>query len=203
MPNKNCIISFANQKNAYLKNLARLGESLKHNFDGEFLAFVGEETVGAPKHEQVPYAFKVYCIEKVWQTGLYKNILWLDTSCFAIKNVQPIFDEIEKDGMIFQDGGHFVNTWTNDFTLKYFGITREEASKMKTMGNAGFLGMDMVNPIAVEFFKRWEAAMKAGTFVGNWTNENKTESDSPEVLGHRHDLSSASIIIHQMGIFDV
>ena len=56
-----CIISFANdnrQRN-YIKGLARLSESLRHNFDGTFLSWIGELSLGAPLHSENMYAFKI------------------------------------------------------------------------------------------------------------------------------------------------
>lgn len=181
-----CIVSFANKNGRYVQNLARLSESLRDNFDGDFIAFVGEKSIGAEPHEDNPYSFKIHCIQKAIDAG-YRQVLWLDTSCFAIKNVQPIFDEIEKDGFIFQDINFTLDQWCNDFTLNYFGLTREEAKKVKLIGSAGFLGMNFDNPLAVDFFEKWKAAMYVGCFKGSWSD-------------HRHDLSCSSIIIHQMGL---
>lgn len=182
----NCIVSFANKNGRYVQNLARLSESLRDNFNGDFIAFIGENSVGAELHEQNPYSFKIHCIQKVIDAG-YKHVLWLDSSCFAIKNVRPIFDEIEKDGFIFQDINFTLDQWCNDFTLDYFHLTRKKAKKVKLIGSAGFLGMNFDNPLAVEFFEKWKAAMDAGCFKGSWND-------------HRHDLSCSSTIIHQMGL---
>lgn len=185
----NCIISFANSRGNYVKALERLNESLRNNLNGNFIGFIGEDSIGAPAHTDNPYAFKVYAFKKAIQAG-YKKILWLDSSVFAIKKVQPIFDEIEKDGFIFQKAGHKAGTWTNDFTLNYFGVTRDETMKMEMIGNAGFLGLNFDMPAPNEFFKKWEAAMNAGCFKGSWDN-------------HRHDMSCSSIIVNQMGIISL
>lgn len=75
--------------------------------------------------------------------------------------------------------------------------------ELKTIGNAGFLGFDFDNQIAVEFFKRWENAMINNCFQGSWTNEGNTESKDVRCRGHRHDLASSSIIVHQMGLSDL
>lgn len=184
---KNAIVSFANMKGNYIKGLARLSESLRNNFDGDFLSWIGEKSLGAEKHETNPYNFKIHAFRKAIDAG-YENILWLDSSCFAIKNVQLIFDYIEQYGFIFQDAGHFVADWTNDYTLNYFGITREQTTEWRMIGNAGLLGLNIFNDKALEFLNKWEAAMNAGCFKGAWDN-------------HRHDMSSSSIIIQQMGLF--
>lgn len=195
---KQCIVSFANEQNNYVKGLARLSDSLRNNFDGDFLGFVGEATVEAPLHSENPYAFKIYCIEKAIKAG-YQQILWLDSSCFAIKNVQPIFDFIKENGYIIQDSGHWLGTWANDKSLNYFDITRDEAMQIRMIGNAGFLGLDMRMDASHEFFNNWKQAMLNGMFKGEWNNNDKTESLDERCLGHRHDMVCSSAIFYKMG----
>lgn len=198
-----CIISFANdnrQRN-YIKGLARLSESLRHNFDGTFLSWIGELSLGAPLHSENMYAFKIYAFRAALAAG-FKKILWVDSSCFAIKNIQPCFDEIERDGFLFQDAGWFASQYINDKALKYFGITREEAREIRLIGNAGMLGLNFDMGLPNVFFDRWERAMKDGIFIGRWDNKENTESESDECLGHRHDMVNG-IILHQMGVSHV
>lgn len=197
---KKAIVSFANERGNYIHGLARLGESLRNNFDGDFLGFIGEGTVGVKPHLEDNYAFKIRCTEIAAQN--YTQILWLDASCFAIKNVQPIFEEMAETGFIFQDSGHSVGTWTNDRTLKYFGVSRDEAMNLRLMGNAGFLGIDLSHKTAKQFLKKYSAAMEAGLFNGKWTNDEHTESEDDRCKGHRHDISVASLILHQLGVLD-
>lgn len=196
---RRCIVSFANKNGNYIHGLARLGESLRTNFNGEFLGFIGEAAVGCPPHSEMPYGFKIYGIQKAIDAG-FDQILWLDSSCFAIKNVQPIFDTIEKEGFIFQEAGHMLGTWTNDKALNHFGLTRDEAMDIKMIGNAGFLGLNMRNVQAKQFFIRWKQSYQSGMFNGAWTNANKTESKDSRCKGHRHDMSCSSAIVHTMGL---
>lgn len=198
--NKNCIISFANRKGAYVKRLARLSDSLRDNFDGDFLSWIGEESLGAEKHEQNPYSFKIHAFRKALGNG-YKRILWLDSSVFAVGNVQKIFDDIDTNGFAYQDAGHWVGNYSSDRQLEYFGLTRDEAMGMKCIGNAGLLGLnfDMGRPNV--FFSKWSKAMEDGMFKGSWTNEGNTESEDERCKGSRHDLTCSSIIVNQMGLF--
>lgn len=184
--NRRCVVSLCNDRGRYRENMERLRQSLIDNFDGDFLGFDGEESIDSPKHEDNPYAFKIYAIEKAIEKG-YKSVIWLDSSVFAIKKLDPIFDEIEKYGYIMQEAGHMVGTWCNDFTLDYFDITRDEAMKMPMYGNAGFLGLDLKNEIAVTFFTKWANSMLAGCFKGDWSN-------------HRHDMTAGSIIANILGM---
>lgn len=200
--NKNAIISFATKKGRYVKALARLSESLRNNSEGiDFISWIGEAALGAPLHSGNPYAFKIYAFNAARAAG-YKNVLWVDSSCFAIKNVQPCFDEIETNGFLFQDAGFYASEYINDMALNYFGITREQAREIKLIGNAGMLGLnfDMGRPNV--FFQKWEQSMRDGIWIGKWDNNDKTESDSEECKGHRHDMVSG-IILHQMGLSEL
>lgn len=195
----NCIVSFANKNGRYVQNLARLSESLRDNFNGDFIAFIGENSVGAEPHEENPYSFKIHCIQKVIDAG-YKNVLWLDSSCFAIKNVQPIFDEITNGGFIFQNAGHFLGNYSTDACLEYHGITRDEAMEIYMIGNAGFLGLNFNNGMAIDFFNRWKLSMEKGLFLGKWNNDDKSCSLDERCKGARHDMSNSSAIVYKMGI---
>lgn len=196
---KKAIVSFANQKNNYVKAMERLSESLRHNFDGDFLGFVGESTCGAPLHSENPYAFKIYCIQKAIDAG-YEQILWLDSSCFAVKNVQPIFDYLETHWCMVQDSGHWLGTWANDRSLEYFGIARDEAMEIRMIGNAGFLGLNVNTMAANSFMSQCITAMHKGIFKGAWNNNEKTESQDERCLGHRHDMVASSCILYKMGV---
>lgn len=180
------IVTLANNKGNYRQGLARLSDSLRNNFDGDFFGYTDEKQVGAPKHSENMYAFKIYAIDAVRAMG-YTQILWLDSSVYAVANVQPVFDVIEQEGYIMQEAGHYVGDWCNERTLRYFGITREEANKMLMYGNAGFLGLNFDNDLAAEFFKGWKIAMEDGQFIGDWSD-------------HRHDMTCGSIIANDLGM---
>jgi len=198
--NKNCIISFANSRGAYIDRLARLSNSLRENFDGEFLSWIGEDSLGCDKHFDNPYSFKIHAFNKAKEMG-YTKILWLDSSVFAVNKVQKIFDDVERQGIVCQDAGHLLGNWSSNESLEYFAITRDEAMGMKCIGNAGLLALDFDNPIAVEFFNRWEASMLAGMFKGLWTNTKNVMGEDERIKGHRHDLTCSSAIINLMGKF--
>jgi hypothetical protein len=197
--NKNAVISFASKKGNYVKSLNRLSESLRNNSEGiDFLAWIGEAALGAPLHSENMYAFKIHAFNVAKASG-YDQILWVDSSCFAIKNVQPCFDEIERDGFLFQDSGYFASEYINDKALDYFGVTREQAREIKLIGNAGMMGLNFEMELPNVFFDKWEQAMIDKIFIGEWHNNDKTESQSDECKGHRHDLVNG-IILHQMGL---
>jgi hypothetical protein len=169
----------------YERGRLRLIASMEGKFDGSVFAFTSEEEVGSPLHGDNPYAFKIYAIEKVREMG-FTTILWLDASCYAIKDVKPIFEHLDKHGIFMEAAGHWTGTWTKEAALGYFGITREEAMTMP-MFSAGFVGFDFTKDVSIEFFRRWKQAMLDGVFCGSWVD-------------HRHDMTCGSIIACQMGL---
>jgi hypothetical protein len=69
---------------------------------------------------------------------------------------------------------------------------------MLMYGNAGLLGLNFENEIAIEFFNKWHQASKDGIFIGKWNNNDKTESEDERCKGHRHDMTCGSIIANQL-----
>jgi hypothetical protein len=165
----------------------RLAESMakwkQRNVDVFY--FHSEEEVGAPKHSENPYAFKLYAIKKVRDMG-YKKVLWLDASVVAVKDFMSIFEWIEDKGLFFEHSGWAAGQWSNQACLDYFNISREDAMKMP-MYSAGFSGFDFTNPLAVQFFRNWWKAMEAGAFKGSHAD-------------HRHDMTCGGIIASKMNL---
>lgn len=193
------VINFAT--GYYIKGQQRLQRTLtQFGYDGDFLPFNDVAQIGAPKHQDNPYAFKIYCFEKALEQG-YTKILWLDASIYAIAPIDPVWDMVDKIGYCKQYAGHLAGTWTNDRTLEYFGVTRDEAMKMEMYGNGGFLALDFDNELAAEFYAKWKAAMEAGMFIGQWNNTTQSESQDARCQGHRHDMSCGSIIANQLEMF--
>lgn len=172
---------------SYVKGQDRLRDSLKNvGYQGDFLGWTAEHQIGAPPHADNPYAFKIHGFREAERQG-HRFILWLDASVWAIKDVKPIFDHIEKHGYICQEAGHLVGNWVNQNCLDYFKITREEAMKMVMYGNAGFLGLDLWDTRANAFLHSWEKSMLAGAFKGSHSD-------------HRHDMSAGSIIANKLNM---
>jgi len=185
MSKKKAILSFGNERGNYLIALERLKNSLSPYLqETMFLGYVGENSLGCPKHMDNPYAFKIYGIDYAISQG-YEKILWLDSSVVAKRSLDRVWKKIDEQGYIMQEAGHYVGRWCNDSTLNYFGLTREEANGMLMYGNAGFLGLDFTQPIAQEFFRQWKESMLAGCFVGSWDD-------------HRHDMTCGSIIANRL-----
>lgn len=180
--NKQAVVTFASRNGNYINGMARLAESLRDRFHGAFISFTDEASIGSPKHSENNYAFKIYALQKAIDAG-YTKLLWLDCSVYAVNQVQPIFDIIEKDGYFIQWSGWNCDEWTNKRTLDYF----KTDGKNMPMFSSGVTGINMEHPIGYEFFLNWKSAMLHKQFNGSWKN-------------HRHDQSCASIIANQLGM---
>ena len=190
------IINFASGR--YDKGQNRLRQSLIDvGFDGDFFGWRNEIDIGSPPHKENPYAFKIYAFEKALSMG-YTKILWVDASIWAVKPLDPIWETVDRLGYMKQYAGHLVGWWANDRSLEYFGLTRDEAMKMEMHGNGGFFALDFENVTAQQFFMNWRQSMLDGIFKGEWTNNNKTESQDERCKGHRHDMTCGSIIANQL-----
>lgn len=184
---KKVIVNLVTDNERYKAGQNRLRESLIPSLIGntDVRLYLGENQVGAYPHQVNPYSFKVYAIEHLRKCG-YQQILWLDASVVAVKPMQPVFDWLTKKGIFLETAGHYVGTWCNDYTLRYFNIDRDEANKMP-MFAAGYIGFDFSNPISIEFFAEWRESMLNGCFKGDWAN-------------HRHDMTAGSIIANKQGL---
>jgi hypothetical protein len=199
---ENCIVTFVSlDQERYRKGFERLKQSIeKVGFDGDFLAFHDEsELEGCPLHSEVPYAFKAYAIKKAIDLG-YKTILWVDAPVWAQDNLENVFAHIKRHGYLFFDNiGFSIGDYTSDNCLLTHNMTRVEAFKTK-MIMACCMGIDVRNNQAHDFFERYYNAANDGSYIGNWNNNNLTESTDLRCKGHRHDQSVASILIAQMGL---
>lgn len=191
---KTAVVSFADRTGSYQKKMLRLEQSLKGNFDGDFLGLTSYLEIGSPSHSEIPYAFKPYAIQKAIDLG-YETILWADSCIYAKQNVQPVFDHIAKHGYLFFDNiGYSLGDYTNDKTLEYFRITREESWKIK-MIMACCMGFDVVDKDILAILQQYRL-MAENYYPGEWDNDDLSESKDMRVKGHRHDQSVMSGLIN-------
>lgn len=200
---KKCVVSFADSAGSYQKKMLRLEQSLKGNFDGDFLGFTSYHEIGCEPHSVIPYKFKAWSILKAVGMG-YDLILWCDSPIYAKQNIQPVFGHIERHGYLFFDNiGFSLGDYCNDKTLNHFNISREESWKIKMimaccMGFATSRNSEIFNKKANEFLLKYTGL--TNLYPGEWDNDYLTESQDRRVKGHRHDQSVASAIIHDMGL---
>lgn len=195
---KTCVINFASGS-WYPMGQIRLRESLQEvGFTGDVITWRAETEISpdTPLHRDCPYGFKPYALKWAVDQG-YELVLWVDASVWAIRNVQPMFDHIEKRGwLLFYNC--IAGNWTSDACLAQFGVTRDQAMQVNMLMGI-CMGWDMRQPKCQNFLERWLAKSRDGvSFPGSWTNTRHEVSADPRVYGHRHDQSVASILAHQL-----
>jgi hypothetical protein len=210
---RRAVISLATDRPGYdyRRRLTRLDASLKRaGFGGEFI-WSPDLPAGCPDHLDVPFAFKPYCFEAARRAGL-ESVLWLDSSCIAIRPLDPLFEAIERRGyLLFRNGRHRVGGWASDQALALLGVSREEAMAIDEV-NAAAIGLSMTDPTALKFLTEWLAAAQAVVpFRGTterlmswkdyravkWNQDGRVSAD-PRVQGHRHDQTVAGVLAHRL-----
>lgn len=197
---RRCVVSFADSSGSYRKKLQRLEQSLKGNFDGDFLGFTDYKQIGSPTHSEIPYAFKPYAIQKAIDLG-YEQILWCDSPIYAKQNIQPVFDHIATHDCLFFDNiGYSLGDYTNDKTLNHFHISRAESFKIPMIMACcmGFSMHRMAKRVR-EALNTYKGVIKE-LYPGEWDNDDLTESMDLRVKGHRHDQSVMSAILWNLNL---
>lgn len=192
------VINFA-RGSWYPKGAARLGASLVDSpKEIGWMVVAKESYVNQPTHQEIPYAFKLGCFQRALSEGV-DLVLWLDAACYAIRDITPVFDHIEKHGYFFVGAGegHTIGKWTNDATLDAFGFERDEVMDVPQQSTC-CIGLDLRKQAMRQWLHTW--VTHRAFFKGRWDNKTFSESSDPRCLGHRHDQSVAALITHVMGL---
>jgi hypothetical protein len=184
----------------YPKGQQRLRTSVKKHSPGiDIVEWTDNYPAGCPPHITVPYAFKPYAFKAAKDQG-YTSVLWLDSAAWAVRPLEPFFEAFEQEGHFFQLNGWRNGNWCSDAALKTLGYTRDEMMEISHI-MACIIGLDFTKECAVEFFDEYLRLANDGvTFHGAWKNDQKQVSADDRVLGHRHDQTAASAVIHRLGI---
>ena len=148
-------------------------------------------------HEVSPYAFKYWALVQAREFG-FDCALWLDSSFWAIKSLDTLFEEISSVGYVLQQSRYCLGTWCSDNALSVQNFSREQALKIN-MYDGGLLGLKLTDPKINMFLDKMVEFSKDGkSFQGAWTNENQQVSKDSRVNGHRHDMSVGTMLAHTM-----
>ena len=130
-------------------------------------------------------------------------MLFRSMDCSIISSSEPnrINDIMNIHPHYFIKNGASIGEETNDFTLKYFNVSRDEAMMIPQVCS-GFFGLDFNDPISIRIFHDWKHASINGCFKGNRIHDRKDSKD-PRFLYHRQDQSSLSLAIYKNGVKDV
>jgi hypothetical protein len=169
---------------SYKKGQQRLFTSLLNSFGNLICKSLMLDKLpdGSPSHKESPYEFKIHCVEKGFEFD--DIVLWADSSMWCVGDITKIENIIKQDGYFFEEAGHYVDTWCNDHTRRYFKL--EQGNRYK-MFSAGLVGFNLKSELAMEFLYKWKESARAGCFKGDWSN-------------HRHDMTCGSIIAERLNM---
>lgn len=210
-----CIVSLATEDKQYPAALRRLGQSLaRSRFNGKFRSWPpGTFPADAPPQTVSPYAFKPFCLVEAQRLG-FDVLLWLDSSCVPVREIDSILRRIQRDGyVLFRNSNWRVGQWCSDVGIEALGIDREEAMRWPEV-NAAAIGLNLNDPTAAEFLRRWHEEADEGTaFRGvkepllseedfqavKWNHAHRVSAD-PRVRGHRCDQTVAGVLAARLGM---
>lgn len=180
-----CIICYISFNGRYEEGIKRIDKCLKQiGYKGHFIAKIG----GWPNLKggdlvlaEVPYAFKACFFEEAKNLG-YKNVLWLDSSVIPLKNLDSIFERIEKTGYFGYIACHRVVDYSTDYVLGIFGLDKQSAANIITV-EAQIIGFNMKSVIGQTILSEWRKAAFNGGFYSA-----------------RCDQNALSIISYQLGL---
>jgi hypothetical protein len=195
-----CIVNVATGR--YREAQVRLEASL-----GQFDAVSERElwdalSVGWPTHEANPYAFKAHALNHASSHDL---LLWLDASIIAVASLEPLWKKIESDGYWIARNGWNNYQWTADsaYADLFPGMKLEQARELnKRIPHvvATAFGLNLKSSAGRGFLQQYMQLANSGAFRGPWKNTPETPCGPSDVLGHRHDQTSASVIAWRLGM---
>lgn len=190
----NCIIN-ASYGSWYPKGQKRLVESLRLNgYTGDILTWTNEviNTYHMPEH---PYTMKAAALIEAIKKG-YTHIFWMDASVYAIKDVTPLFDLIDKDGVFFWKSGWNLAQTAADSDLAWAGITRDEAELLHECAS-GIIGLNTRKPKVRHLISVFMDANKNG--VCSTSRFHSNQSSDPRFKFARQDQTAFTIAYHKAG----
>lgn len=180
----------------------------------------GKEPSGCPPHSQVPYAFKGYALKAVADKG-YDLLLWCDASILPIRSLEPLWERIERDGYWMSNNGFTNYEWTADSAYEELFIPEVMngcgISELRYLNEqiphvvATAFGLNVRHPKGRAFLDEYyRLASETKAFCGPWKNSNAPGAPPadgricapcgpPDVRGHRHDQTAASVIAWRLG----
>jgi hypothetical protein len=190
-------IAVCSETSWYINGQNRLRDSIIKVSEDADLLFTQYENLRL----QSVYEDKVLAIKEAAEKG-YKKILWLDCSITAIASLQPIWDKIEQDGYYLYESGSNCAITCNDRCLSNYGLTRDEAEKIKECAS-NVVGINLESQLGFSFYKLWVSSLLNKSNLGEkWPSKKQRllESEDKRFKYHRNDQSCASLSAGLLGL---
>lgn len=187
---KRCIVNVATDR--YVAGQDRLNRAMAGKSRETDLMFWRDTLPpGSPAHMPKPYAFKAWALKAAADAG-HTELLWLDACILPNRELEPLWEKIERDGYWIVDNGYKNGEWTCDAAYRDLGVTREENWKIPHVVATAF-GLSLSHPVGQQIFDEYFGLAQTNAFCGPWRNENGAASKDPMVRGHRHDQTALSV----------
>ena len=159
-----CCVPFNGKYPQYLQNMKEALQ--KTGFNGYFLYYLGgfpNPTGKEIQYAGVPYSFKIFAMKEAQQQG-FSNVLWLDSALLPLRNIEPLFDRIEKDGALLDERpwsgmDFYIFASTKKLLLEKTGIDVCAAPHLVTI----VFGLKMDTVQTEELVKQYYDFVKMGT----------------------------------------
>ncbi len=199
----------------YQRGQARLDAALAIH-GGELSTMMYQELpIPWPSHQDKPYGFKAYALNHADKLHA-ETLLWCDACILPVKDMAPLWERIERDGYWFSKGGWNNYEWTADSAYPDLFPYPDSNARIMNRGIphvvATTFGLSLKHEKGRAFLDEYyRLASETRAFCGPWTNANAhphTDVGSrprvapcgpPDVRGHRHDQSAASVIAWRLG----
>jgi hypothetical protein len=185
-----------------------------------FMSWGDELPPSSPQQRDKPYAFKAWALQAARAAG-HRVLLWADASVVPVRDVEPLWKQVEQKGYWVALNGWTNYEWTADSAYKdlFPNLTIEEGRRLNKQFPqvvATSFGLSLDHYLGREIMDRYLALAKTDAFVGPWANTNCPREKRfdygpnscytmgpcgpPDVLGHRHDQTALSVIAWQLGL---
>lgn len=139
----------------------------EQGFNGYFLYYIGgwpNPTGEEIKYAAVPYCFKIFAMVEAHQAG-FNNVLWVDAACFPLRDVEPLFELLDRRGAVLnwfpvpRDSWSCILPQTRALLFRLTGTDVLCSSYI----NSIVLGLKMNTPEAQKFIAKYYEYVKLGT----------------------------------------
>jgi hypothetical protein len=155
----------------------RICESLNNvGFNGYMMMFQGgfpNPTGKEMKYIGVPYSFKIFAMVEAHLRG-FNKVIWLDAACYALNNVEPLFQRLETCDVIFnwfnpnqfEPEGH-LKTYERVILPSTLTLLEELSDGRNIRDhdknvNSIVFGLNMASPRIMEFVKEYYDMVEMG-----------------------------------------
>ncbi len=170
-----CIVVFASYDGVYADQLKTMIPALEATgFNGHVLLMTGgfpNPTGEEIQYAGVPYSFKIFALLEAKKLGFGKA-LWLDAALYPLKNPEPIFDQIAKNGSFFEcrkNGTRYLLPTTQQVLLKETGIDMYNTKSVR----ARVIGLNFNAPQIQDLISEYYRLVRLGTpFISCFPEEH-------------------------------